>query len=63
MTTPLANSWTDRAARGEIPWICSDCLLTFNEGMPDECFHKQQRCTDIIARDKMRAMREGNEQQ
>ncbi|MFV3289161.1 hypothetical protein ACNFBR_10510 [Pseudomonas sp. NY11955] len=55
------RDWTDRAARGECPWVCADCCYTFNEGMPDQCCHGLQACTDIIKRDKLRAMREGNE--
>ena len=55
------RDWTDRAARGECPWVCADCCYTFNEGMPDACCHGVQQCTAIIKRDKLRAMREGNE--
>nr|DAF93437.1 MAG TPA: hypothetical protein [Myoviridae sp. ctshb19] len=51
------------AARGECEWICADCLCSDPMGMPDQCFHGQQRCTEIIQRDKLRAMREGNEPQ
>ena len=63
MTTPKQNSWQDKAARGEIPWTCSDCLLTFNEGMPDKCYHNDVRCDSLIRRDKASAMQEGNEPQ
>lgn len=52
---------TDRAARGECGWICSDCCCVFPKGMPDECQHGNQWCTEIIQRDKREAMREGNE--
>lgn len=55
------REWADKAARGECAWICSDCCCTFNDGMPDKCLHGLQQCTDIIARDKLRAMEEGNE--
>ncbi|WP_288649707.1 hypothetical protein [Pseudomonas sp. UBA5568] len=55
------RDWTDRAARGECPWVCADCCYTFKEGMPDQCCHGLQECTEIIKRDKLRAMREGNE--
>lgn len=55
------RAWTDQAARGECGWVCSDCCYTFNEGMPDKCVHGIQWCTDIIFRDKHRAMQEGNE--
>ena len=48
--------WTTRAARGECGWICSDCGCSFQSGMPDECAHGYQRCTEIIKRDKLRAM-------
>lgn len=57
----VTREWTERAARGECGWVCSDCCYTFNEGMPDKCEHGNQRCTDIIIRDKQRAMKEGNE--
>lgn len=49
------NDWTDKAARGECAWICSDCCSSFPEGMPDECAHGHQKCTDIIQRDKAMA--------
>jgi len=55
------RDWTDRAARGECPWVCADCCYTFNEGMPDVCCHGVEQCTNIIKRDKLRAMREGSE--
>lgn len=55
------RQWTDRAARGECGWICADCLLSEPKGMPDECFCKNQRCTEIIQRDKRNAMQQGNE--
>lgn len=57
----LTREWTMRAARGECGWVCSDCCYTFNEGMPDECCHGNVRCTEIIQRDKLTAMSEGNE--
>ena len=47
--------WTMRAARGECAWICSDCCMTFPDGMPDACAHDIQQCTDIISRDKVDA--------
>lgn len=46
------NDWTDKAARWECAWVCSDCCCSFPEGMPDECAHGHQKCTDIIQRDK-----------
>lgn len=49
------RAWTARAARGECGWICADCCSTFPEGMPDQCVHGQQRCTDIIKRDKLQS--------
>lgn len=55
------RDWTSKAARGECAWICSDCSYTFNDGMPNKCEHGLQQCTDIINRDKMRAVEEGNE--
>lgn len=42
------REWEMKAARGECSWICSDCSMTFPEGMPDKCEHGHQRCTDII---------------
>jgi hypothetical protein len=50
------QAWTEQAARGECGWTCSDCCCSDSRGMPDACFHGHQRCTDIIARDKGRAM-------
>lgn len=57
----MMRDWTDKAARGECPWVCADCCYTFNEGMPDQCYHGVEACTGIIRRDKLRAMRAGNE--
>lgn len=51
----ITVEWTMRAARGECSWICSDCCTTFPSGMPNECAHGHQSCTDIIARDKLEA--------
>lgn len=55
------RQWTDQAARGECGWICSDCCCSDPKGMPDECFHGHAKCTEIIQRDKHRAMRTGTE--
>lgn len=55
------RGWTDRAARGECGWICSDCCCSDPKGMPDECFHGHEACTAIIRRDKGMAMRDGVE--
>ncbi|MED5492718.1 MAG: hypothetical protein VYD45_11435 [Pseudomonadota bacterium] len=55
------RDYTMRAARGEHGWVCSDCCMSYTDGMPDECFHGHQGCTDIIQRDKRNAMQEGNE--
>lgn len=49
------KDWTAAAARGETPWICSDCGASFPGGMPDVCAYGHQSCTDIIARDKAAA--------
>lgn len=49
------QEWTMRAARGECPWVCADCCSTFPKGMPDECGHGIQACTEIIKRDKAQA--------
>jgi len=46
------QQWTLKAARGECSWICADCSMTFPDGMPDQCEHGHQGCTDIIKRDK-----------
>lgn len=50
--------YTHQAARGECGWICSDCCMSDPEGMPDECFHGHQGCTEIIQRDKREAKQE-----
>lgn len=50
------RDYTMRAARGECEWICSGCGASDVAGMPDACFHGQQECTDIIKRDKARAL-------
>lgn len=55
----LTNEWTMRAARGECAWICSDCCMSFPDGMPDACAHDNQQCTNIIARDKDAARKQG----
>ncbi len=52
------NYWTMQAARGECGWVCADCCCSFTEGMPDECAHGHQKCTDIIQRDKAQASAE-----
>lgn len=52
------SDWTMQAARGECGWVCSDCCCSFPEGMPDECAHGHQGCTDIIQRDKAAARAE-----
>lgn len=51
----MMQDWTAKAARGECGWICADCCCSFSDGMPDECLHGHQKCTDIIKRDKERA--------
>lgn len=55
------QEWTAKAARGECGWICSDCCMSDPKGMPDECFHINPRCTEIIQRDKHEALALGNE--
>lgn len=52
------REWTMRAARGECAWVCADCCGVDNSGMPDECLHGQQWCTDINQRDKRNARAE-----
>jgi len=56
------RDFTDKAARGECAWICSDCCCSDQKGMPDACFHGDQRCTDIIKRDKGRVLGYPDEQ-
>ena len=53
------RDWTTRAAQGKCSWICSDCCVSFSDGMPNECPHGDQRCTDIIKRDKAEATAKG----
>ena len=60
-TNKATRDWTQRAARGECGWICSDCCLTFSQVMPDQCGVDDPRCTEIIARDKREAMKAGTE--
>ena len=55
----LTSEWTMRAARGECAWICSDCCMSFPDGMPDACAHDNQQCTNLIARDKDAARKQG----
>lgn len=55
------RDWTQQAARGECGWVCSDCCLTFSQGMPDQCGVDDSKCTEIIARDKRESMKAGNE--
>ncbi len=56
------KEWTMRAARMECDWICSDCGGHDSRGMPDECFHGNDRCTAIIRRDKALAHRGANQE-
>lgn len=51
----IFRDMTEKAARGECAWCCSDCCSFFAEGMPDKCPHNCQQCTDIIQRDKAAA--------
>lgn len=53
------RDWTDKAARGECGWVCSDCCCEFQEGMPDECPHGDKQCTEILLRDKAAATSPG----
>lgn len=55
------REWTAQAARGECGWTCSDCCMSDQKGMPDTCFCDDPRCTEIIQRDKLAAMADGNE--
>jgi hypothetical protein len=48
----VTREWEMRAARGECAWVCADCCITFPDGMPSECTHGHQGCTEIIQRDK-----------
>jgi len=53
------RDWEIQAARGDCSWVCSDCCVSFPDGMPDACVHGHQSCTDIIHRDKRQARAEG----
>ena len=46
------REWTTQAAKGNCGWICADCCTSFPDGMPDVCAYNDNRCTDIIRRDK-----------
>ena len=46
------REWTAAAAKGEAPWVCSDCGATFPNGMPSDCVYGHRSCTEIIARDR-----------
>jgi hypothetical protein len=49
------RDYTDRAARKECAWICSSCGGLDSNGMPDECFGKDEWCNNVIKIDKARA--------
>ena len=51
----VTREWESRAALGECGWICADCCASFAEGMPNDCAHGLQWCTDIITRQKQAA--------
>lgn len=51
----ITAEWEVRAARGECSWVCADCCVTFEHGMPDKCVHGHQKCTDIIQWNKENA--------
>jgi len=53
------KEWMDSAAQGDAMWVCSDCGATVFEGMPDKCVYGHQSCTDILLRDKARALQKG----
>lgn len=42
------REWEVRASKGECAWICSDCCVTFPDGMPKKCEHGHEGCTKII---------------
>lgn len=44
----VTNQWEEKAAKGEGGWICADCCSGCSAGMPNECVHGVQWCTDII---------------
>lgn len=50
------REWEMKAARGECPWVCADCSVTFPLGMPSSCEYGHQSCTDIIQRDLRAAL-------
>lgn len=52
------RAWEIQAARGECGWVCADCCSSAPDGMPVECMHGLQWCTDIIQRDKREAAQE-----
>ncbi len=52
----ITREWNNKAARGECDWVCADCGCSFPGGMPDECAHGYQGCTEIIKRDKDRSV-------
>ena len=43
------HQWECDAAKGLTGWICADCGVSFPEGMPTQCLHGDQRCTDIMS--------------
>ena len=49
------QEWTDKAARGEVPWVCADCGASYQGGMPDQCAYGHESCNEILRRDKERA--------
>lgn len=51
----ITKEWTTSCARMKGMWTCSDCGMTYNEGMPMECYHKYDGCDRIILRDKKEA--------
>lgn len=52
------RAWELRAARGECGWTCVDCGISDSLGMPDKCYHNNDRCNKLIARDKKEAFEE-----
>lgn len=52
----ITTEWNMKAAKGECSWICADCSCSFPEGMPDQCLHGHEKCTQLIIRDKQEGL-------
>jgi hypothetical protein len=45
----LMLDFDTKAAKGEGPWICSDCCASFSGGMPNTCCCGHESCTTWLA--------------